>query len=257
MKVSSEIFSARSIFMIAVVLMAFISGCVKDVFTTEYPDVRAYYVERKDYLPPERVMVSVRSSATEMITLVSQLFQEKFDTTASVIRMDGPNAVRSSKNSRLLFKVITPAIEPDDVDEFRKFFYIGEYILDRPGMEVVPEYFQFSVDADVKVDGPNLGVEFTLNPYVDWNLYAIDLDGQRRQIPDKMEPYYGVGSFRTKKTVVELNRSGKEVESVEWVEQRVNDEPRTRGIIEVQLANRLLELAAINNLNATIKTSYQ
>lgn len=242
--------------MLVVVVSAVFSGCIKDAFTTEYPNVRAYYVERKDYLPPERVMVSVRSSATEMITLITQLFQEKFDTTSSVIRMDGPNTVRTAQNSRLLFKVITPAIEPENVTEFRKFFYIGEYILDRPGMEVVPEYFQYSVDANVKVDGPNLGVEFILNPYVDWNLYAVDLDGQRRQIPDKMEAYYGVGAFKSQKAVIEVNRSGKEVEKMEWVEQKVNDDPRTRGIIEIQLANRLLELAAINNLNATIKTSF-
>lgn len=230
------------------------SGCsvFKKWFGTSAPEFRAFYVEKKDYdrLPTRRLMIN--ASASEAIQLITTVLRNQFDTTSSVIRLEATNTFSSTQESQGLFRVETPVIEESDPARFKEYFHMGEYILDRKGVEVRADEYVYSIDAVVSISGRMLKVEFTANPYVEWNLY-VDTDTDRpKKVPEANERFYGIGSYRYEKTVMQYGRNGRPYESEEWVENEVDDLPKSKGVLEQALINKMLEQAAISGIQAFI-----
>jgi hypothetical protein len=216
-------------------------------------EVRAFYVERQDYIKPQLLGVKINGAASEVIGIITDIFREEFDTTSTVLRLDSESARNASYlSARPIFKVVTPPIRMGALKEFQKYFFLGEYIMDRPGYKVKAEDFQISVDAVVKISGQYLSIEFEVNPYVNWNIYEVDIDGYEEQVKEDYEPFFGVGSYRYEKETVSYSKSGREIVELEWTEQKINDKPRTIGILENKLVNRAIELAALQNMRAEI-----
>jgi anti-sigma-K factor RskA len=71
-----------------------------------------------------------------------------------------------------------------------------------------------------------------------------------------MKPYYGVGSYRFPRDEVITNKKGKQKRITVWEEVTVNDRPRSLGVLENELVNATLEMAAIRSYKATIVTIY-
>lgn len=244
-------------FMLMLILVAgILSGCglFRGWFEKGPPtEVRAFYVERQDYIKPQLLGVKINGAASEVIGIITDIFREKFDTTSTVLRLDSESARNASYlSARPIFKVVTPPIRMKSLKEFQKFFFLGEYIMDRPGYKVKAEDFQISVDAVVKIDGQYLSIDFQVNPYVNWNIYEVDIDGYEEQVKEEYEAYFGVGSYKYEKETVSYSKSGREIVEMEWTEQKINDKPKTIGILENNLVNRAIELAAVQNLRAEI-----
>lgn len=194
----------------------------------------------------------VNASASEAIQLITTVLRNQLDTTSSVIRLEGQNSFNSTQEGQALFRVATPVIEESDPDRYKQYFHMGEYILDRKGVEVRADEYVYSVDAVVSISGRMLKIEFAANPYVEWNLY-IDTDTNNpKKVPEENERFYGLGSYRFQKTIVQYGRNGLPYESKEWVENEVDDIPKSKGVLEQALINSILEQAAITGIQASI-----
>jgi hypothetical protein len=219
--------------------------------------VKAYYIDKKEAQYAKKEGISLTVETGQLIKLVSDVFRESFKVNVNVI--SAANEEGNKRNpafSKPIFKIITPPITPRDNDEFRRFFKVGEYIVDRPGFRVLSEDAQYSIDAVISHDGNNLNIEFRANGYVNWNIYKQNKAGEWSKEAESLKPYYGVGSYRFQRDEVTTGKNGKEKRKTVWEEVTVNDRPKSLGVLENELVNATIEAAAIRGLKAIIVTIY-
>ncbi len=219
--------------------------------------VKAYFIDKKEAQYAKKEGISLTVETGQLIKLISDVFRESFKVNANVISAANEEGNRRNPAfSKPIFKIITPPITPKDNDEFRRFFKVGEYIVDRPGFRVLPEDAQYSIDAIISHDGNNLNIEFRANGYVNWNIYKQNKAGEWNKEAESLKPYYGVGSYRFPRDEVTTGKNGKEKRKLVWEEVLVNDRPKSLGVLENELVNATIEAAAIRSLKANILTIY-
>jgi hypothetical protein len=242
---------------VALMLVATLLSCKSPEQAVIEVGVKAYYIDKKEMSTVRSEGISMSIETGQLIKLVSDVVRENFKTTTNVVSAaDVQVNDRNPAFAKPIFKIITPPIPVKNEAEFRRLFKMGEYIVDRPGFKVNPEDFQFSIDAIVSHDGNNLNIQFRANGYVNWVIYKQNKSGEWLQEQESMKPYYGVGSYRFARDEVTTNKKGKEKRTTVWEEVTVNDRPRSLGVLENELVNATLEMAAIRSFKATILTIY-
>lgn len=232
-------------------------GCKSPEQAVVEVGVRAYFIDKKDLTTVKNRGIQLGAQPADVIRLITDVYREKFDSDANVISAEGTATnERNPAFSKPIFKIITPPIKSEDNATFIRNFRLGEYILDRPGYKVVPEDFQYSIDAIISLNGQNLNIEFRANGYVEWNIYKQSKNGDWSPERESLKPYYGVGSYRFQKDQVETLKNGKTKRTTVWDEVDVNDRPKTLGQLESELVNATIELAALRGFKAIIVNIY-
>ena len=242
----------RSVLLVFVMLL-FAGSCSKLPFfkdeEKDYP--RAFYVDKKDFERPEKRGIRMEGNLKEAIKLMEDSMQATMDTTTDVLRIDD-DSEENTGPGRKIMKVITPKIEVDSLDEFQELFAMGEYIIDDPDVLVKPEGLSYQMVSVLSLDGRRFDITIQLIGYINWNLYQENRRGKLEKIPEEEEKMYGVGKYRYRKPYTYVDRRGNEQTAYVWRTVNVEDEPESRGIIEKELQNKMIELAAIRNLSAQI-----
>lgn len=215
----------------------------------EFP--RAFYVDKNNRDRVERTSVKISGNLKEAVGLVEDSIEEVADTTSNVLRIKADSSQMTNR-ARPIMKVTTPYIRVDSLDEFEKYFTIGDYILDDPSLSVKPDNKSYRVEALVILRGRDFVIDFNLVSSVNWNLYKTGKGGEEIKIDESREKMYGVSQYRYRDSYTYIDRNGREKTAYQWKEVNIQDQPKTKGVIERRLVNQTIELAALNDLTATV-----
>jgi hypothetical protein len=218
-----------------------------------YP--RAFYVQKKQTLSRSNKVIRIDGNLKDLIRILENSVQGVVDTTTNILRIQNAGEAPAASGVPVL-RVTTPTIELDTMPDFEEYFYVGDYILDQPGYNVKADQLTYDVDALVKLRGNVFIVSFDISGRIEWNIYRENKNGVMERVSDKEEKMYGVGSYRYKKRKTYINRRGQEEEYFVWEEIPIDDQPRSKGVLEQLLLNTVIETAAEYTVNATIQTSY-
>lgn len=218
-----------------------------------YP--RAFYVQKKQNLVRSNKVIKIEGNLKDLIRVLEKSVQGVVDTTTNILRIQNSGDAPAASGVPVL-RVTTPAIVVDTMPDFEEYFFVGDYILDQPGYSVKADQLTYDVDALVKLRGNVFIVSFDIGGEIEWNIYRENKDGIMEPVSDKEEKMYGVGSYRYKKRKTYVNRRGQEEEYFVWEEIPIDDQPRSKGILEQLLLNAVIETAAEHTVSATIQTSY-
>lgn len=248
--------SARSYSLQLIVLLslpAFLfSGCSSLMFwESKSPvpqNVRAYYVEPQNQTFASSSSVALNGDLNDIVSVIRRTITEQVDTTTSLVRLQ-PRERRVLGEKRMV-KVKTPYVRVDSLDEFKKMFSLGTYVLDDGGVEVKAENLQYKIEAMVILRSLTYVVEFSAIAYVDWNVYVSQKNGEMKKISNSDESLVGVGEYRSKRVIRSVSRLGEPLTEYEWVTEEINDQPVSKEVIERKLGNALVENAALSGINA-------
>ncbi len=232
---------------IALSIIAVLGGCellgISTNSNSDSDEPRAFFVEPQTEFRSDTRFVRVRGSLDEVTRLVSTTIEEVMDTTSNVLRV--PRGQEFQGNMQAFMRVTTPVIHLDSVNHFREFFFLGDYLLDSPDIDVRAENFRYQLTAILFLRGQDFLVSFELEGSNEWNVY--DLTGRsERRISSSDKVRFGVGSYRYRVPTERVNWRGRVTEGYEWEVVEINDSPTSRGVLENRLRTRLIELAAIN-----------
>jgi hypothetical protein len=105
------------------------------------------------------------------------------------------------------------------------------------------------VEADIIYESMSIIVQFKTIGYINWNVYQLER-GEFRKLEEKDENKVGVGQFETQNVIRTMSRLGEPLIEYKWETTIIEDQPVSKGILESELNDVLIELAALENLRA-------
>jgi len=210
------------------------------------PVTRAFFV-RNDVRPlKEMKQVFIRGSLQETVLLVKEAMQAVLDTT-NFSRRD------SDENTNVIMNVHSYEIKLDSLPLLEEYFFVGKYIIGEKGLVVEGEKPRYLMHVQVKGSNDGFIVKPLAEAHVDWGIYKTTPElGTKTKISESKYEDYGVGTYRFKEKRTYIDRKGKEKEFFVWEEIDINDKPISKGLLEHQLRNKIIELAALSNIRAAL-----
>lgn len=216
--------------------------------TVEPKDARAFFVTPKNVTLVSSQNVQMTGDINEIVELVRSSLHEHLDTTTSVIRYN-QDTRRRTLGVTPIMKIKTPYVMADSLDSFKEYFKVGAYVTDIEDMDVRPEDLQYRVEADIIYESMSIIVEFKAFGYINWNVYQLER-GEFRKLEEKDEEKVGVGQFETQNVIRTMSRLGEPLVEYKWETTIIEDQPISKGVLEMELNDVLIELAAIEDLHA-------
>lgn len=219
-------------------------------FADSDPGVRAFYADQQRQGHVQDYRIRVNAPREDFLRLVTETVEELTDSNTNILRV-GDREGEGYMSNRPFMRVVTPRIYLDDEDEFQEIFFLGDYLVESPEIQVLAENFYYQVEAILYLQGQDFGVEFNVTGDNEWNIYE-STNGNQRKVPKEEHVKYGVGSYRYEETVEMTNWRGNPIEGTEWVYVDIDDSPQSRGNLEEQLRNTFIENAARARITARV-----
>ncbi len=220
-------------------------------FSDPDPGVRAFYADQQSHGHIDDYRIRVTASREEFLRIVTETIEDLTDSSTNILRVGERESDNGYMANRPFMRVVTPRIYLDDEDEFSEIFFLGDYLVESPEIQVVAENFYYQVEAILYLEGQDFSVEFEVTGDNDWSIYE-STNGNQRKIPEENHVKYGVGSYRYEETIEVTNWRGNPIEDTEWVYVDIDDSPESRGILEDKIRNTFIENAARERVSARV-----
>lgn len=218
----------------------------------EYP--RAFYVEKRERHNFDDQTIRMEGTLKEAVRVIQESMESVLDTSTNILRVkEQDQSDFNTSRGRPILKVVAPPIEADTMPRFEDYFNVGDYILDRSDIEVRADRLTYTVESLVRLRGSLFFVSVNLEGNIEWNIYRENRKGLMEKVPEEEEKMYGVGSYQYRKEVKYVNRRGEEETDYVWETIDISDQPNSIGKLEETINDKIIEVAAIYDINAIIR----
>jgi len=211
---------------------------------------RAFFVQKEKMPLKSFKKVKINAPLNEVVRIVQQAISSTVDTTSFIVKTNTDTTRRPQT-----IKVRSQTLRYEDISEIEPLFYIGNYVIHDPSFQIRAQNAEYYVEVELTSDYGG----YILNPRsyakVNWDLFEYSADkADTLKVPAEAEKYYGIGSYAYEVEETYINQRGKEKSFTYWEEEKVDDKPKSKGILEARVRNKVIEFAALNNLNASTNT---